>query len=251
MDPFDQLRIETPEQISLELPLAGIGSRFLAIAVDTLLQIAILFVLGILMAVAVPAMARLGAFGWFGPVLVVFLPFFITWVYFPLFETIWKGQTPGKRVAHIRVIKESGRPVNAFEAIARNLVRIVDFLPAMYGFGVLCMLLNSRHRRLGDFVAGTVVVHEAESAAIRPYSDDAPPGTAVTADVAQLAREDLLLMETYLQRRNDLPLNVQEKMAEEIASRIRAKAGIAKDTSESDDQFLEAVVRRIRENARF
>lgn len=252
MDPFERLTIETPEQIALELPLAGVGSRFLAIAVDTLLQIAVF-------AAAVLVLAIFGFFtggAWLtaclAPVVFVFLTFCLYWGYFAYFETIWKGQTPGKRVAHIRVIKESGRPINAFEAIARNLVRAVDFLPALYGVGIVCMLLNKRNRRLGDFVAGTVVVHESPTEEVMPYVDDASPGaTSVTTDVAQLAREDLLLIETYLQRRNDLPPYVQESMARKIAAKIREKAGIADDRRQSPDQFLEAVARRIRENARF
>ncbi len=257
VDPFERLTIETPEQIALELPLAGVGSRFLAIAVDTLLQIAVFaaVVLGLAFAGFVTGGAWLSAC--LMPVVFVFLTFCLYWGYFAFFETVWKGQTPGKRVAHIRVIKESGRPINAFEAIARNLVRAVDFLPAMYGAGVVCMLLNARNRRLGDFVAGTVVVHETPTDEVQPYVDSGPrlgPTTAeasVTTDLAQLAREDLLLIETYLQRRNDLPVDVQESMARKIAGKIREKAGIADDPRQSPDAFLEAVARRIRENARF
>jgi uncharacterized RDD family membrane protein YckC len=245
------LTIETPEQIALELPLAGVGSRFLALAVDTLLQIAAFVVLGLLLLLSVVVAGSAWLSGCVAPVVVVFFSFFVTWGYFALFETIWKGQTPGKRVAHIRVIKESGRPINAFEAIARNLVRFVDFLPGLYGVGVVCMLLNERNRRLGDFVAGTVVVHESRSADVKPYVETAPSPVSVTSDVAQLAREDLLLVETYLQRRNDLDWLVREKMAEEIAARIRRKADITDDKSHSPDDFLEAVARRIRENARF
>jgi uncharacterized RDD family membrane protein YckC len=79
---------------------------------------------------------------------------------FRLLRNLWKGQTPGKRYAGIRVIKESGRPINAFEAIGRNLMRAVDGLPGIYGVGLVCMMCNRQSRRLGDFVAGTVVVHE-------------------------------------------------------------------------------------------
>lgn len=252
MDPFERLTIETPEQIALELPLAGVGSRFLAIAVDTLLQIGVF-------AAAVLALTIFGFFtggAWLSsclaPVVLVFLTFCLYWGYFACFETIWKGQTPGKRVAHIRVIKESGRPINAFEAIARNLVRAVDFLPALYGTGVVCMLLNKRNRRLGDFVAGTVVVHETATEDVMPYVDDASPDAApIATDLARLAREDLLLIETYLQRRNDLPPDVQESMARRIAAKIREKAGIDDAPRQPADQFLEAVARRIRENARF
>jgi len=80
--------------------------------------------------------------------------------YFAIFEIFWKGQTPGKRLAKIRVIKESGRPINAYEAIARNSCVRSDVLPTMYGAGIVCMMLNSQNRRIGDFVAGTVVVHD-------------------------------------------------------------------------------------------
>ena len=251
MDPFERLTIETPEQIALELPLAGVGSRFLAIAVDTLLQIAGFALLVLLLLFLTLALGSQWLSGCVGPVLFVFFIFFVYWVYFALFETIWKGQTPGKRVARIRVIKESGRPINAYEAIARNLVRFVDFLPGLYGVGIVCMLLNGRNRRLGDFVAGTVVVHESRTEDAKPYMDAAPGAVSVTSDVAQLAREDLLLVETYLQRRNDLDWQVREKMAEEIAARIRKKARIAEDKTQKPDDFLEAVARRIRENARF
>ena len=70
--------------------------------------------------------------------------FCLNWGYYAIFEALWKGQTPGKRWAKIRVIKDSGRPINAFEAISRNLIRFVDFLPFFYGVGVITMLLNAK-----------------------------------------------------------------------------------------------------------
>jgi uncharacterized RDD family membrane protein YckC len=258
MHPIDRLEIDTPEQIALELPLAGVGSRCLALVVDTLLQILLYF----LAVLALSVLGRLGGYtivrwlsGCVAPVLVVLFLFCLYWGYFAFFETVWAGQTPGKRVARIRVIKESGRPVNVFEAIGRNLVRVVDFLPAFYGAGLVCMLVDKRNRRLGDFVAGTVVVHERRGdEVVQPYADSRPAmrGTSeVTADVARLAREDLVLIETYLSRRQDLDAVIQLKMAGDIAARIRARAGLERGADESDNDFLEAVARRIRENARF
>ncbi len=256
MNSLDRLEIDTPEQIALELPLAGIGSRFLAIAIDTVLQVAA----GIALSIAVPVLVLatgLGAGQW-GLVLLVVGSFLLYWGYFPFFEAIWRGQTPGKRVAHIRVIKESGRPITVFEAIIRNLARVVDFLPILYGVGIVCMLLNRQNRRLGDFAAGTVVVHEKDAEDLRPYVDLAPAAASgsqevapLDADTATLARDDLLLIETYLQRRLDLGLEVREKMANDIAARIRARTGLAGQPHQSPDDFLEAVARRIRENARF
>jgi uncharacterized RDD family membrane protein YckC len=115
----DQLRIDTPEQIALELPLAGIGSRFLALALDTIFQsvlyVVASFAIGFLFAYIVPTrMERY--FRWIpanvGIALLILFVFSVYWGYFALFEIFWKGQTPGKRIAKIRVIHESGRPVS-------------------------------------------------------------------------------------------------------------------------------------------
>jgi len=152
--PTDKLTIDTPEQVHLEFMLAGIGSRFMAAFLDVLIEAVLYLVLFLLTLF----WASIGFFNlsrsiWWDALL-TFLTFSINWGYYAIFEALWKGQTPGKRWARIRVIKDSGRPINAFEAITRNLVRFVDFLPFFYGFGVVTMLLNAKHRRLGDYVAG-------------------------------------------------------------------------------------------------
>jgi hypothetical protein len=121
----------------------------------------------------------------------------------------------------------------------------------MYGVGVVCMMLNERNRRLGDYAAGTVVVHEQAAGELRPYMETAETDVAVTEETARTAREDLVLVETYLQRRYDLDPEVRARMARDIAARIRTKAGLPDDPTQSADDFLEAVVRRIREHARF
>jgi hypothetical protein len=84
------------------------------------------------------------------------------------FEIIWSGRTPGKRLAHVRVVKESGRAMTAYDAIARNVLRAIVFLPVMYGVGVLVMMLNRQSRRIGDYVAGTIVVHDRRARAPLP-----------------------------------------------------------------------------------
>jgi len=101
--------------------------------------------------------------------------FVITSGYFMVFEILWNGQTPGKRLVGLRVIRESGYPIRPVDAVIRNLVRIVDWLPLVYGVGVLVMLLNQRSRRLGDFASGTIVVREAAWPAVA----FAPPAAAV------------------------------------------------------------------------
>ncbi|HMB80397.1 MAG TPA: RDD family protein, partial [Vicinamibacterales bacterium] len=113
MQSDQRLRIDTPEQIPLELSLAGIGSRFLAVAVDTVLQAA-LSVAGVLAFMVGPGIAGLPAlFRQVGPALGILFLFCVYWGYFAFFEILWSGRTPGKRIAGIRVIKDSGRPINA------------------------------------------------------------------------------------------------------------------------------------------
>ena len=164
MEPIgDQLNIDTPELVAIELPLAGIGSRFIAVLVDSLILAAAFLFLGIFAAFILPA---LGAFGekaatWgVGVLNLVF--FLVFWGYFAVTEAFSNGRAPGKRVAKIRVIHQSGRGVSFVEALGRNLVRIVDYMPGFYGVGIVAIFLSRRHQRLGDMVAGTLVVRERE-----------------------------------------------------------------------------------------
>ena len=92
-------------------------------------------------------------------ILILFL-FCVYWGYFAFFEVIWKGQTPGKKLAGIRVIKDSGRALNVYEVIGRNLLRAVDWLPVMYITGIVSMMISRRNQRLGDHLAGSIVVHD-------------------------------------------------------------------------------------------
>jgi uncharacterized RDD family membrane protein YckC len=259
---MDQLRIDTPEQIALELPLAGIGSRFLALAIDTLIQGAFYLIIGVFLIFTYAVGSSILTFlpRLVGPAIAIFIGFAVYWGYFAFFETVWKGQTPGKRYAGIRVIKDSGRPINAFEAIGRNLMRVVDILPGVYGVGVVCMMLNRQSRRLGDFVAGTVVVHEKDAEDVRPSwstSDDLSSGPAPHNDsaavpgLARITPEELVLIETYLHRRWDLDKYVRLNTAIQIADRIKAKTGMQAQPHQHVDDFLQEVARKIRDTAQF
>ena len=254
MHSIDQLRIDTPEQIALELPLAGIGSRFLAMAIDTLLQF-VLYILGFLaLAFMAPVLGR-GWLDWlppsWGAALGILFLFCVYWGYFAIFEIVWKGQTPGKRYAGIRVIKDSGRPINTYEAIGRNLMRAIDSLPGMYGVGIVCMMLNQQNRRLGDYVAGTVVVHDKKTDEVRPDWNLLATQTPAAPQVTEVSAEELVLIETYLHRRWNLDPTVRVSTAIQIAARIKAKTGLSEEPGQSVDDFLESAARIIRDGARF
>jgi uncharacterized RDD family membrane protein YckC len=249
LDSLDKLTIDTPEQIAIEFPLAGIGSRFLAIALDTIIQTVAYIILALLAEFLFGGelvRAWRAAWNWSQAILILVL-FCMYWGYYAIFETIWYGQTPGKRLAGIRVIKDTGRPVTVFEAIGRNLVRVIDQIPGVYAVGCITMFLNNKSKRLGDFVAGTVVVHEKKDAALEPFFN-LQKGVPIPAfAVSKLSVADLELIETFLARRLDIPPEVRVATARRIAERITQKLG--GERQESDNEvFLEVVAKQCRDN---
>ena len=189
----EKLTIDTPEQIALEFPLAGAGSRFLALAIDSLIQIGGLLALGLLGlgALWLRSAGFQASSTWIVAGL-LFAGFAIYYGYFAVFEAMWGGQTPGKRTVGLRVIKVSGEPITTYEALLRNLLRIVDQMPAIYAVGVLSVFFTSRNQRLGDLVAGTVVVQEH----VRGHAAVVPRDAgAQRLGAARLTVEELELIE--------------------------------------------------------
>ncbi len=180
----------------------------------------------------------------------VILVWFVTYYgYFALFEAIWIGQTPGKRVARIRVIKETGRPINAVESIARNMLRLVDQLPVLYAVGIVTVLLNRKSKRLGDFVAGTIVVHERSLQDIKPLWQ-APSGAATFQYGSHsLSPEEFALIEAFLNRRDSLAPDVRYRMAEQIVIRIRPQIASPAGDTLTGERLLEAIAKERRSSA--
>ena len=254
MDLRDKLTIDTPEQIALEYHLAGIGSRFLALAFDTLLQFVVVIVVWIAIAFLLPDLSVywVNAATWTIAILILFF-FVLYWGYYAIFEALWNGQTPGKRHAKIRVIKDSGRAITAFEAIGRNLLRVIDWLPSFYAVGIITMFLNEKNKRLGDFVAGTVVVHEQPEEQVQPvWPAQAPSQISLTThQVAQLGTAELELIETFLHRRIDLTPEVRAASAQRIADHIALKLQLNGQPRASNEDFLESVANALRNTAGF
>jgi len=253
LDPIEKLTIETPEQIDLEFPLAGLGSRGLALLVDSLIQAIVVIIVSVLMELISPDLFRhWAAAGKWMTALIISVMFCLYWGYFALFEVFWNGQTPGKRQAHIRVITNSGRPINVFEAIARNFLRAVDSQLG-YVVGAVAIAVDKRNRRLGDMVAGTVVVHELqEQGDSYWYSQQSTTTDASVVEVvAAMTPQEFQLIETFLNRRLDLPYDQREKTAISIADRIATRLNVAAADRPSPESFLEELSRRYRDAARF
>lgn len=251
MSSDDKLIIDTPEQTALEFPLAGIGSRSLAIAIDTLLQFAALIVLGI----AAGLIAYMGALPQVGKqwvyAILIFLLFLLQFCYFAFFETVWNGQTPGKRWTHLRVITDSGRPVGAQAAILRNLIRIVDALPTLYGVGIVTSLISPQNKRLGDYLAGTVVIHEkALQGGALLRDTPAPQLLLATTQPQTITAAELQLVEAFLERRDSFPEEVRRSMAHQIAERI-GHGTVPEGASQDPEKFLESLAERSRNFAHF
>jgi uncharacterized RDD family membrane protein YckC len=264
----DQINIDTPELVAIEMPLAGIGSRFIALLVDYIiwtLGLILLIGVGILLGPALRAFNRLSA-QW-AEALFIFAIFLFNWGYFTLFEAYWNGRTPGKRIARIRVIQRTGRPIGLLESMARNLVRYVDQFPIFYGIGVITMFITKQHQRLGDLAAGTLVVRDRETesplwgeAGSRTFTAQlfvpAPmqePHMAVTlpaTGVGRLASTDLEVLEGFFSRRLDMSMETRQALAARIAAAIQAKSGLEVPPDVSVETFLEATARQLRDQAR-
>jgi uncharacterized RDD family membrane protein YckC len=248
---FDNLTIETPEQTSLDFPLAGVGSRFLALAADLAIQFIAGFIVLLVAVFALPAMAW-SRFGpqWFLAGVIV-LVYILNSGYFAFFEAVWNGQTPGKRYAQIRVIKDDGRPISAYDSIARNFLRVVDELPSFYIVGVLSIFLSKQNKRLGDYVAGTVVVHEKTIQDARPFLETKSDASWPMLDTSHITVDELRVIETFLHRRDSFEPALRTSMAAKITSRIAPKVGMEVVGWPQTERFLEAVYEQYRSAGRY
>jgi uncharacterized RDD family membrane protein YckC len=215
--------------------LAGLGSRFCAMLIDYVF-IALLILLLILSLVLLgfsvaPWIREIGPdadrwFGWLFAVVLAIVVAMLSGGYFLLFELVMRGQTPGKRSMKIRVIRDDGTPATANEILVRNIVRIVDFLPAGYAVGMIAMFLSPQWKRLGDLAAGTIVVKEGQldyrAQADKKY--ELRPA-AVSPANAELRPEERRLLTGFLQRRMELLPGARLELAERLARPLFEKYG--------------------------
>jgi len=252
----DKLIIDTPEQIPLEFSLAGVGSRALAMMLDGLIVLLIFVFLLIIGAFLVGGLGLFSssASNWAAAIFGL-LFFLLNWGYFAISEILMKGQTFGKRQLNLRVIKDSGAPIGAYEAVGRNLLRAVDWLPVFYGVGIVAALLNKQNKRLGDMVAGTVVVHERPLAEMQPIlSVPARPAAEAPVSVynsSRLTLDELQLIEAFLQRRYELPPQLRIQTAIQIAARVSRTLEIPPQGRPDPETLLETLARERRNSGRY
>jgi uncharacterized RDD family membrane protein YckC len=248
---LEKLSIDTPEQIALEFHLASVGSRFLALAIDTLIQAGAAAVL-LLLALGLGLVLR--PF-WTGAPTWVYAAVLIGWFtlyygYFAIFEARWNGQTPGKRTVGLRVIHTSGRPLSVYEAILRNIVRIVDQMPGIYAVGIVSVFVTERSQRLGDLAASSVVVHESvgsgetSTVEVAHRSVSAPRLGAV-----RLTDDEVMLIEAFLRRRHELDGVARVDTAARIATRLRTRLQLEDDGQ--NEPLLEQLLAEYRAAGRY
>jgi len=236
--------VVTPEAVPLALDVAGLGSRMIAILIDTLIQAPFFIALTVAFA---SAHGGVGA-----QVAYALISFALVWGYFPLFEGLWRGRTPGKRAQSLRVVRSDGQPVTFANVLVRNLIRIVDILPGNYGVGVVSAALTRKSQRLGDIAAGTIVVRERSMPAPAPLELGRGPGMAEalpSVDTTGLGERDYAVIRSFLQRRESLAPEVRSALASQIASAVRTRVGVPVRGVASEEAFLEALAASYR--ARF
>jgi len=216
--------VETPERIRFRHHVAGPARRGLAYLLDVVVRGIVLALTGLLV-MGTSAFATDNGKASAG--LWLLMLFVLEWGWNVLFETFWRGQTPGKRMLRLRVVRD-GYPVGFIDSVLRNLLRAADFLPLGYLLGLLVMAGDRRFRRLGDRIAGTMVVIESESAALAPVVLS-PPATALELAALPhrppLSPEEREAIELYL-RRTNLSNERRFELAELVAPALAKRVGV-------------------------
>ncbi|MFL7793662.1 MAG: RDD family protein [Anaerolineae bacterium] len=256
------LSIDTPENVVFDYSVSGIGSRFLAALVDTLIILLLQIVVLLASVLLISPLINLESWDSDMPVWIFaifgLISFALLWGYYIFFEVLWNGQSPGKRWVGLRVIRTDGTPITFTESVIRNLVRLVDFMPAYYGVGVVTMFINAQSRRLGDLAAGTLVVYDhptvtLESLQTKPKWSERPQPSATTdlnLPIERLTDRDIQMAEDFLNRQQEFAKSPSTRAA--VAHRIaqallrRMEVGAEQMGMKTAEELILAVVQLYR-----
>jgi uncharacterized RDD family membrane protein YckC len=224
---MSELTITTPEHVPIRLEPAGAGSRFLAILIDAVIVSAIATTIFGIVSTFLPRGVATAIF--------VTVNFFLTWAWHLWFETRKQGRTPGKRMLKIRVIDARGLPVSLHQSLVRNITRTLDFIPMFYGVGAIAVMASKSRRRLGDIIADTLVVRDAQPLAYRgQLSAERRHNSLRTPRVLRLARHRISLEErefllTLCLRADRMSAEARYDLMEEVAQLYREKLAIEEE----------------------
>jgi len=229
--------VETPELVVLSYTIAGLGSRLYAALIDLLICVFLFVAVAVATAILLPrqrieAALRRDSSDALAAAVLIIAQFAIIWGYYLLFEALRDGQTPGKRMRHLRVVRDGGFSVGFAASAVRNLMRIVDLQPLFtYLVGVGAIAFSKSGKRLGDIVAGTLVVREA--LVRQPLTAEAAPATPTPSAVlsAQLSETEFQLLDRWAARRNSLDADRRRQLTEQVARRL---AHVLADDGTSD-----------------
>ncbi len=240
---FNQLRLQTPESVELEFVLAGIGNRALAYVIDYLIvTVSLIFLWSFyaMLLIYIDDNDRLVQWSF---AIVLLLSFAIYVGYYVFFETIWRGQTPGKKLLKIRAIQENGRPVGLTQASLRALLRPLDDL---FFLGALMIILGNREKRLGDWLAATVVIQEEShpnqpTLLISPAAHQLCPSLLAKTNPSNLLPDEFSTLKEYLERRTSMTSKARLILSQNLARRFHAILELETEDRTPPDIFLEAV----------
>lgn len=249
---FKQISLSTPESVELEFTLAGIGNRAFALLIDY-------NIMGLIQGVFIVL------WGWFSsgllsnlensggdysavPIWLAAIGFLASFViftgYFAFFEVLWQGQTPGKRLVKIRVIREDGSPIGMAQATLRSLLRPID---DFFFAGVFFILFNSREKRVGDLVAGTIVIQEERpdpkaNFVFSKRAEELAIELTTMANLQELLPDDFAVVRSYLQRRSRMATRARNDLSMQLARQLKTLIQLeAVPPNTTSDQFLEAI----------
>jgi uncharacterized RDD family membrane protein YckC len=238
-----QIEVVTPENIAFQYRIAGPFQRLPAYIIDKVLQFTSMFFLFLVIGIAFDLIGLSGV----GAGLAIVGYFLITWFYGGVFETLWNGQTPGKRLMRLRVLTVEGQPINALQAVLRNVLRAVDILPPVFymvGFASACW--DDRFARLGDLACGTMVIVEEPLYASGVMRVAEPEALALAAQLpvhVTVSRPLALALSSYVGKRRYLPWSRRVQIARYVAEPLREQFQLPVGTSY--DLLLCAVYQRV------
>jgi uncharacterized RDD family membrane protein YckC len=262
----DRYVTPTPEGVSMDVVLAGIGSRFMAFVIDSILLAIVLVVVNVALFNGFSANTRSDQILTAGLSLLIFVLIFAG--YFIICEMLWSGRSIGKRAAGIRVISATGAAEGFWSILLRNIARLIDFLPAFYIVGSISILASANNQRIGDMLANTIVIRERHAAdraqavsmsaaqqswttpvygSVTTPTVPALPDALATWDVSMVSDAEVALIRQFLSRRWDYNGEARERLAAQLKARVESRvAGADRDMAPEEFLFTVSKVKAAR-----